>query len=542
MGTTALAVVLAIPFALPFVYLIIRNARDIPGLWSAIADQRLLGPLSRSLILGLSVGLASAVIGTTAAWIVARTDLRGRRGWALLLCLPLVMPSFVGAVALIAAFATGGLAEQWLGIAWLPDLTGFQGAFIVLTLLSYPYVFLPVMARLRSLPPALEESARMLGRRPLAVFMTVVLPQARAAIAAGALLVFLYVISDFGAVQLLRYDTLTRAIYSDRLLDPTTAIALSLTLGLTAVAIVALERRAARVDIRDQIRAGAPLMVALGRARAATVAFLGSVILIALIAPLVVLGYWAIRGIATGSTHTTSVFNDPTLVIRPLLSTAGVSIVTAVAALLIVLPIAYRSVRRPGRIGEIVSGTVVGGFALPGLVTALAFVFFTLSVPGPLGALYQTLPLLVLAYVVHHGALGLGAAQAAVAAVPPRLDDAARILGKGRTRRFLGVELPLMLPTLAAGAGLVLLSTAKELPATLLLAPPGFSTLATKVWAAAELANFEDAAIYAIILVAISAVLTWFLVVRPALRSWDRGAEGETPPGPVRLPPGPTAG
>jgi iron(III) transport system permease protein len=93
-------------------------------------------------------------------------------------------------------------------------------------------------------------------------------------------------------------------------------------------------------------------------------------------------------------------------------------------------------------------------------------------------------------------------------------------MGKGRLRRFTGVELPLMLPGLAAGAGLVLLSTAKELPATLLLAPPGFSTLATKVWQAAELAAYEEAAIYALVLVAISAILTWFLVVRPALRSW----------------------
>jgi len=529
-----------VPFALPFAYLVVRNAQDIPGLWSAIADDRLLGPLLRSLALGISVALAAAVLGTAAAWLVARTDLRARRMWALLLCLPLVIPSFVGALALIAAFAPGGLVAEVLGIGWLPEVAGFNGAFIVLTLLTYPYVFLPVVARLRSLPPSLEESARLLGRRPLEVFRTVVLPQSRAAIAAGALLVFLYVISDFGAVQLLRYDTLTRAIYADRLLDPITSIALSLVLGLLAVAVVAMERRSSRVGLRDQSRAGRALTVPMGGWRFAAYGFLVLLIGFSLVAPIAVLAFWAIRGLAQGSADAGSVLADPGLIVQPLLSTAGVSVASALVAIVIVLPIAYRSVRRPGRLGEVLAGTVVGGFALPGLVTALAFVFFTLSAPGPLSALYQTLPLLVLAYVVHHGALALGAAQSAVAGVPARLDDAARILGRSRWRRFIGVEVPLMLPALAAGAGLVLLSTAKELPATLLLAPPGFSTLAIEVWQFAELADYAEAAIFALVLVAISAVLTWFLVVRPALRSWAESPDTGAPPITAPPPPEPT--
>ena len=537
-GATALAVALTVPFALPFAYLLVRNAQDLGGLWSALSDDRLVGPLLRSLGLGISVALAAAVLGTLAAWLVARTDLRARRTWALLLCLPLVIPSFVGAVALIAAFAPGGLVEQVLGIGFLPEVSGFNGAFVVLTLLTYPYVFLLVMACLRTLSPALEESARMLGSRPLRVFLTVVLPQARAAVAAGALLVFLYVISDFGAVQLLRYDTLTRAIYSDRLLDPITSIALSLVLGVIAVAVVAMERRSSRVGLRDQARAGAALEVPLGAWRVPAYLFLVLVIGFSLVAPIAVLAFWAIRGLVNGSADSASVVADPGLIVQPLLSTAGISVVTALVAILIVLPIAYRSVRRPGRLGEVLAGTVVGGFALPGLVTALAFVFFTLSTPGPLGALYQTLPLLVLAYVVHHGALALGAAQSAVAGIPARLDDAARIMGRSRVRRFMGVDLPLMLPGLAAGAGLVLLSTAKELPATLLLAPPGFSTLAIEVWQAAELAAYEEAAIFALVLVAISAVLTWFLVVRPALRSWSATAHPEPLPSGAESPTG----
>lgn len=531
MGSTAIAVLLAVPFVLPFAYLIIRNAQDLPGLWAAISDSDTIAPAFRSLLLGTSVALATAILGTGAAWMVARTDLRGRRTWTLLLCLPLVMPSFVGAVALIAAFSPGGLLDEMFGNALpLPQVSGFWGAFTVLTLLTYPYVFLPVMARLRTLPPSAEESARLLGRRPAAVFTSVVLPQARAAIAAGALLVFLYVISDFGAVQLLRYDTLTRMIYANRLLDPSVSMALSLVLGVMAVIVVAFERRASRVGLRDAQRLRTPLTVPLGRLKGMAVTLLGLLVTLSLIVPVAVLVFWAAEGVIRGNDRPNSVFNDPSLILGPLGSTAGVSVVTAVVAAVVVLPIAYRTVRRPGRLGEAIAGTVVGGFALPGIVTALAFVFWTLSSPGPIGALYQTLPLLILAYLVHHGALALGVTQGAVAGVPPRLEDAARNLGSHRPRRFLTVEMPLMWPGIAAGAGLVLLSTMKELPATLLLAPPGFSTLATRVWSTAEVALYEDAAVYALVLLALSAVLTWFLVVRPVMRSWaDAPVPGTVP-------------
>ena len=129
-------------------------------------------------------------------------------------------------------------------------------------------------------------------------------------------------------------------------------------------------------------------------------------------------------------------------------------------------------------------------------------------------ALYQTLPLLVFAYVIHFGAQAMRASQVAVASVPRRLDDAARILGASRIRRFRTVELPMMLPGLTAGAGLVLLSTMKELPATLLLAPPDFETLATRIWSANESNYFAQVGLASLILLALSGVLTWMLVVR----------------------------
>ncbi|HWH33582.1 MAG TPA: ABC transporter permease subunit, partial [Egibacteraceae bacterium] len=193
---------------------------------------------------------------------------------------------------------------------------------------------------------------------------------------------------------------------------------------------------------------------------------------------------------------------------------ATVSMAAALAAVLVVLPLAYLTVRRGGWAAGVANAVVTGGFALPGLVVALALVSWSVPAASPLAPLYQTHTLLVTAYVVHFGAQALRTAQVSLGAMPPRVEDAARMLGAGRLRRLVRVELPLMAPGLLAGAGLVLLSAMKELPATLLLAPPGFQTLATTVWTATEDAFLAEASLAAILLVLLSAGLTWVLVLR----------------------------
>ena len=332
-------------------------------------------------------------------------------------------------------------------------MSGFGWAFALLTLLTYPYVYLPVAARLRQLPPAVEESARLLGRRPAAAFATVVLPQARAAIVAGALLVFLYVIADFGAVQLLRYDTLTRAIYANYLLDPEVAVALSLALGVLAIVVVVAQRRVAGGTRQDARREGRSLTVALGRWRVAALAFVGGLLGLALAAPVAVLVYWTVRGVEAGAPAANSLVADPGRLVEPAINTSVASVAAALVAVAVVLPVAFLTARHRSRVGGGAAALVIGGFALPGLVIALALAFWTLRSPGLIGALYQTLPLLVGAYALHFGALALGPAQVAASGVPRRLDDAARTLGRGRLARLATIDLPLMAPGLAAGGG-----------------------------------------------------------------------------------------
>lgn len=506
------SLVVASLFAVPLVYLVVRNAQIGVAALDVLTSQTALGPLRRTLVLATTVSLATSVVGTGAAWLVTRTDLPGRRAFRVLLALPLVIPSFVGALALVAAFARGGLLEEVLGLDALPPVRGYWAAFAVLTLLSYPYVYLPVAARLAALPPALEEAGRSLGQAPAAVFRTIVLPQARGAISAGALLVFLYVVSDFGAVAIVRYDTLTTRIESSRLFDPTTAAALALLLGVVAVGIVITERTVNRRRTQTEaVAAGrATFQAPLGPWKGAALAFVVALVTVALVAPVAVLGRWAWRGLRADGVRDRV---DLQGVWQPALNTAGIAIVTALVAIAVVLPVAYLTTRHRSRVGGMANALVVGGFALPGLVIALAIVFWVLQVPR-VGGLYQTFPLLVFAYVVHFGAQAMRASQVAVGGVPRRLDDAARSLGARRVRRLRTVDVPLMLPGLAAGAGLVLLSTMKELPATLLLAPIGFDTLATRIWSATESAFFARAGAAALVLIALSGVLTWFLTIR----------------------------
>lgn len=516
----AVCAVIGVLFATPLAYLVWRTFTGDEALVELYTSARTLTPLRNTLVLATATAVSTSVVGTALAWTTTRTDVPLRRLWAALAALPLVFPSFVGALALTAGVTKGGLLDTplgWIGVEGVrPE--GFWGAWLVLTLFTTPYVLLPVAARLAALPPSLEESARLLGRRPFAVFRTVVLPQIRSAIGAGALLVFLYALSDFGVVVLLRYDTLTRAIYTNRQLNRDQSVALSLLLGVLALVVVAGERAIARRHrLIEGVRAKRPLQVPLGRWRWPATAAVVTWVVVALGGPLASLGLWAWRGLS-GETSSLS-GGDLGLgeMVEPAANTVGISLVTAVVAVAALLPLAYLSARHRARAGDLANGLVASGFALPGLVIALAVVFWSRQLPEAWG-LYQSFAMLIFAYVVHLGAQSLRAAQVAVGAVPWRLDESARMLGARRSRRFLTIDLPLMLPGLAAGGGLVLLSTMKELPITLLSAPFGFETLTTRIWNDTEAAFLAEAALASIVLVALSGVLTWFLVVRRSER------------------------
>lgn len=511
-----------IAFAFPAAYLVIRNFTLGSNPFELIVSPRILSPLWRTVRLAVGVSLASVALGTSMAWLLTRTNVYGRKIWQVMVPIPLVFPSFIGAAAFIRTLNPGGLANRALkdiGITAQFELRGYFGAWLVLTLFTFPYVFLPVAARLRRLPGSIEESARVLGDSPLQAFRKVVIPQITAQILAGGLLVFLYVISDFGAVQLMRYDTLTRAIQTSYLGNAAVAFALSLILLALALVTVLGERLVSRSSRSvGSARASRTAQYDLGSgvfsARSFSALFCAFVIAMAVFAPLSALLDWSISGLrrAFGGGRRLTIGLDQ--VIESTVSTVWVSLLAAVITVLAVLPVAYLYSRHKDPIGRISNAVVINSFAIPGILVALALRYFTLR-SGAVGDLFfDTTALLVFAYVVRFGSLAMGTVQAAIDTVPQRFIDAASTLGAGRMKTIRTIELPLIAPGLAAAGGLVLLSTMKELPISLILSPLGFSTLTTRTFQAFEDAFVAEAGVLATVLVVISAALTWLLVLR----------------------------
>jgi iron(III) transport system permease protein len=517
---------LAIPAALtaaavllPLVYLGVRAATAGADAWGVL-DATTARLVVDTVLLVALVVLAATLLGVPLAWLVTRTDLPGRPFWAVAAALPLVIPSYVAALALLGALGPRGLLqaalEPLLGVERLPEIYGLPGAVLALTLSTYPYVYLLVAAGLRGLDPSLEEAARGLGRSRFAAFRGVTLPALRPAIAAGGLLVALYVISDFGAVSLMQYPALTRAIYLqyqalfDR--DPAVVLALVLVL-LTAIVLVAESsfRRRARYHRSSATAARQARPVALGRWRWPAVGFCASVVGTFLALPVAVLVYWTWQAVPLG--------RPIELAWQAALNSALASAAAAVIAVVAALPVVFLAQRHPARWTLVLERASFTANALPGIVVALALVFFGARYAGPL---YQTLALLLFAYVVRFVPQALAATGSTLRTVSPRYEEAARALGRSPSAALLLVTAPLVRRGLLAGAALVFLSAMKELPATLLLRPIGFDTLATEIWQATAVAAYSEAAPSALLLIAISAPFVYLLVGR-------RGAELASP-------------
>ncbi len=501
----------ALLFLAPFVYLAMGAVGSGPRLLEIVGSQQIRQPLFNSLLLGFSVAGLSAFLGTGLAVLVSRTDLPGKRVWRTALALPLVIPSFVGATALLAATGSGGLLSA------IPQPEGFWGALLVLTVFTYPYVYLPVLARVMATSPSAEEASRLLGRPALRTVWAVLLPQLKTAIVGGSLLVFLYVLSDFGAVSLLRYDTLTRVIYSSRLLDRELSLTLGLLLAVIALTVTLLARGSVEKSLPQVTRSRSRALYELQGWRYPAVLAAATPVFFGILAPIAVFVTWVIRGSSTIGIGYSGLGDDAGFLVAPVAGSTVASLSAAVAAVIITMPVAFAVVRRPSRLFHLAGAVVTSVFALPGLVVALALVSWVINAPTLFAPLYQSFPLLILGYVLHFGAQSLRSTQTALGSVPSRFEEAAATLGAGPMRRFATIDAPMVAPGLLAAGGLVLLSTLKELPATLILAPIGFETLATVIWTAAQDGFYAEVGITSLVLIALSAVLTWMLVLRREL-------------------------
>ncbi len=491
------ATLVAAAALMPAVYLVVRASGADSEALASFQRMRTLELTGLSAGLAVLVALSALAIGLPLAWLTTRSDLPGRRVWTAVLAAPLAIPSYVGAYTAIGAFGAGGLLPPVLPVR------GFVAAWWVLTLLTYPYVLLPVRAALLRSPPAVEETARSLGLSPFQALIRVVLPQVRPAAASGALLVALYVLSDFGAVALLDCDTFTAAIFSRfENADLMGGALYALVLVAVCLLLVAFEQRV-RGSHSLYVRRAArrPTTQPLGRWKIPTTLACGAFASLAVGVPLAVLGVWASRGD----------FSSDALAATGALSwdSVKVSSLAALATAVAALPIAYVAARRPGWAATLLDRAAHVGFALPGLVIALSLVSLSVGVRW----LYQSLPLLIVAYLVHFLPQSLGSTRSGLLQVDPQLGEAARSLGRTPLGAFRSVTLPLIAPAIVAGALLVFLTTMKELPTTLLLHPTGLDTLAIRMWSYIEEGFFAEAALPAVALVVFAGLPTLALLL-----------------------------
>lgn len=501
----AAGVVAAAVALVPLVYLVVRTGEAGPArIMEILGRPSTLELLVRSVALTTIVTVASLALGITTALLVVRTDLPGRRVVAVLAGLPLAMPSYV------AAFA-------WL--TSVPWARGLLGASIVLTLVSFPYVYLPVAAALRRTDPAAEEVARSLGAGRWQTFARVTAPRIRPGAAAGALLVALYTLSDFGAVALLQCEVFTRAIFTSYTasFDRTPAAVLACVLVALTLGITAVERGTRSATETARVGSGISRRhepVSLGAGRWAWFGGVAILLVLALGVPLAALARWTMDSVDVG-------LDGPRL-LASTVATAQYSLLGALACVVLAIPVGILAARYRSRGVHLIEAAAWAGHALPGIVVALALVFLGVRVaPG----LYQRGPLLVAAYVVLFLPAAVGAVRAAVALGSPALEEVSRSLGHSQLGTWRRVTLPLAAPGIATGAALVMLTCAKELPATLMLHPTGVDTLATSLWTYTSVAAYGAAVPYAAMLVLLGLAPTlWLLHTSGALGPVGRRA------------------
>ncbi len=458
-------------------------ARIVEVVWRPRVGELLLNTVALVAV----VVPATVVIGVAQALLVERTSLPGRRLLSVLFVAPLAVPAFVASYA---------WATVW------PSISGLLGASVVSVAAYAPFVYLPVLASVRRLDPALEESGRSLGLSGPATLARVVLPQLRLSVLGGSLLVALHLLAEYGAFAYVRFDTFTTAIY-DQYRSTFAGPAASMLAGVLVLLCLAVLAGDASVRGRHRhARLGGgsarqPRLVALGvwsvPALAATAALIA--------ATLGVPAYALVRWLSL----TTGLDGD---LVGALVSTLAYAALGGVVTCLAALPVAWLSERRATRWPRVVEAVTYIGSSLPGMVVGLAFVAIALRATP---ALYQTPVVLVAAYVVLFLPRAVATLRGGIAQAPRSLEETARTLGCTPAAAFCRVTLPILAPALGAAAALTFLGVAGELTATLLLAPTGTETLATRFWSLSSEIDYPGAAPYALALVALSVPMTALL-------------------------------
>ena len=476
-----LALLIALMALLP-VGVLFSLAQDSAQLFDT-HNLRVLGNTVSLVVLTI---IGSVLIGVPLAFLTAYVQMPFKRFWLILLAAPLALPSYIGAFAMYFSFGRGGEIENILGIS-TPPISGLWGSALVMSLYTYPFVMMTTRSSLLSLDASLVNAARTLGLSLGASLWRVVLPRVVNSVAAGALLDALYALSDFGTPAIMGFDTFTRVIFVEyNAFGLSQAAMLSLQLMVIVGLILFIESRVSGA----QERPGRHLSLFPARwQRNLMLLTTMPVVFMAIVLPLAIFTLWLVRE-GTGGFEFSYAWNS-----------AHASFIAAIVAVLLAIPVAHAAIA--GKAGRLMERITYFGFGVPGIVMGTALVYVGLKY---LPALYQTLSLLVMAYVLRFIPLAVGSVRSTAENIDSGLVKAARVLGASPREAFIRVTLPLTLRGMIAGAALVFLEAMRELPATLMLGPTGFETLATYMWRVYEAGYFGRAAVPGLLLVLLSGV------------------------------------
>ena len=473
--------------SVPLVYLVFRVAEVESGaVLTEVLSPRTGQLLLNTVVLVVAVTVTALTVGILQSYAVMRTTIPLRRTLTIFATVPLAVPSYVAAYG-------------WLGV--VPGFNGFVPAWLVLSVATTPLVFLTVSTALARTSRSVDDVAQSISTSKVRRHVLVTWPTIRSAVWSSGLLVALYVIADFGAVSLLRYDTFTRAIFNAyrSSFDRSLAAILGVVVVLLTLVLVVLYRRALRREQPGPVNVVPPSAVLLSRGGWPHAVAMSLWTAVGAGVPFVSVVAWAMAG--NSGTELGRLAESALNSAMYGLSAATVAV--ALGVVIVVASLRYRFA--PANLAESLSWLI---HALPALVVALSFTFVGIRlVPD----LYQTHVFVVLGLVVLFLPNAISAVEPALRAVPPAWHELAQSLGMRPSKEFMRVTLPVITPGLVAGWALVVLVIVRELPLTLLLRPNGVETLATRLWTETNAGAFAAAAPYAVTLVALAGIPAWLV-------------------------------
>ncbi len=518
-GLRAIAWLAVCVCAFPIISVLVSALSGTLDTWTLLSQTVLTRYIVTTLQLVVLVGIGTAIIGTLSAWLVAMCDFPGRRILEIGLALPFAFPAYVLAYAYTDLLDHPGIVQstlrEWYNWGprdyWFPEIRSLGGAALMLILVLYPYVYLLARASFIRQSPTAYQAARMLGRSPVNAFFTISLPLARPAIAGGVVLALMETVADFGTVSHFAVQTFATGIYQAWIGMGDRSASAQLALCLMGVAFVLIVLERVERNRRSHYEAGKRIE-AMSRHELTGARALGAIVFCALpvlggfVIPLVVLSEMAWD---SGQ----SILDERYLlfVSNSLFLATSAAIITMTLA----IAIGYCARLYPGKSAEITK-TIAGlGYAIPGGVIAVGVFFPFALFDNTLDAymrenwgistgllLSGSVFILLVAYMVRFMAVAISSFDTGITQIKPSIDAVARCLGAGHGRVLYSVHLPLMRASLLTGALIVFVDVMKELPATLMLRPFNYDTLAVHAYRLASDERLTQSAVPSLAIVA----------------------------------------